>query len=40
MKLSVALHFAKCIYLTENTTSKILPPEMIKLAQIMAKICC
>ena len=34
MKLSVALHFAKYIYLTENPTSKPLSPEMMKLVKI------
>ena len=34
MKLNVALHFTKYIYLTENPTSKLLSPEMIKLIKI------
>ena len=34
MKLSVALHFAKYIYLTENLTSKLLSLEMIKLVKV------
>ena len=34
MKLNVTLHFAKYIYLTENPTSKLLSPEMIKLIKI------
>ena len=34
IKLIVALHFAKCIYLTENPTSKILSLEMINLVNI------
>ena len=34
MKLSVALHFAKFIYLTENKTSKLLSPELIEVIVI------
>ena len=34
MKLSVALRFAKCIYLTENLTLRLLPLEMMKLVKI------
>ena len=34
MKLSVALHFTKWIYLTKNSTSKVLSPGMIKLVKV------
>ena len=34
MKLNVALHVTKCIYLIENPTSKLLTPEHIKLVKI------
>ena len=34
MKLCVALRFAKCIYLTENPTSRLLSLEMMKLVKI------
>ena len=34
MKLSAALYFTKCIYLTENPALKLISPEQIKLVKV------